>query len=80
MKNELARHAARAAFRSSRELGDLLHLLKGELDETEYQGYAKAIATAIASIQLELVNKLTADHPGLQDEIDASIAKYDRML
>ena len=80
MEIDLAHHVTRAAFRSSRELGDLLHLLKGQLDEAEYQGYAKAIATAIAAIQFELVNKLTADHPGLEAEIEASMAKYDRML
>jgi hypothetical protein len=76
----LARHIARAAFRASREIGDLMPFLKQHLPEHEYLHYAHAIATAVAAIQLELLNKLAADHPGVQAEIEASIAKYDRYL
>ena len=72
----LARHLTRAAFRSSREIGDFVPFLKEKLSEDEYARYATAIATAIASIQLDVVNLLTADHPGLEAEIDDSISVY----
>jgi hypothetical protein len=42
--------------------------------------FSKAIATAIASIQLEVVNRLTAAHPALESEIETMIGKYNRYL
>jgi hypothetical protein len=80
MEIDLARYLARAAFRSSRELGDLIPFLKTRLGAEEYQGYAKAIASAVAVIQIDLLNKLMLDHPALKAEIENSIAKYDRYL
>ncbi len=80
MDIDLARHVARAAFRSSRELSDLIPFLKDHLDTEEYQPYAKAIASAVAAIHLDLMNKLFADHPGLEAEVEASIEKYGRYL
>jgi hypothetical protein len=77
---DLARHVARAAFRSSRELGELVPFLKDRLNAEEYSIYAKAIGSAVASIQVDLMNKLVADHPGLEAEIEASIGKYGRYL
>lgn len=80
MDVDLARHVARAAFRSSRELGDLVPFLKERLSADEYPDYARSIASAIAAIHLDLVNKLIADHPGLEGEIEASIATHGRYL
>lgn len=80
MKIDLARHVARVAFRSSRELGELVPFLKSTLSPDEYASYAKAIGLAVAAIQVDLMNKLTTDHPGLEAEIAASIAKYGRYL
>ena len=80
MDIDLARHVARAALRSSRELGDLIPFLKEHLSVQGYQGYAKAIASAVAAIQVDLLNKLTADHPGLNAEIENDTAKYERYL
>ena len=80
MNIDLARHVVRAAFRSSRELSSLLPLLKEHLDANEYQRYARAIASAIAATQLEVVNAVTADHPALETEIEAQMSKYDRYL
>jgi len=77
---DLARHVARAAFRSSRELGELVPFLKDRLGAEEYKVYAKAIGSAVAAIQIDLMNKLIADHPGLEAEIEASISKFGRYL
>jgi hypothetical protein len=78
MDIEMARTVARAAFRSTRELGALMPLLKEKLPAGEYALYSKAIASAIANIQLDIVNKLTTEHPGLESEIEGSIKKAGR--
>lgn len=80
MNADVARHVVRAAFRSSRELSDLLPLLKAHLNQVEYQNYAKAIAAAIAAIQLEVLNLVTVGRPELETEIETQISKYDRFL
>jgi hypothetical protein len=80
MNIDVARHVIRAAFRSSRELSNLLPLLKDNLDAVEYQRYTMAIAAAIAATQLEVINTITADHPELEAEIEMQISKYDRVL
>jgi hypothetical protein len=35
---------------------------------------------AVAAIQVDLMNKLVADHPGLEAEIEASIEKHGRYV
>jgi hypothetical protein len=80
MQFDLARHVARAAFRSSRELSELVPFLKERLDECEYKSYAKAIGMVVAAIQVDLVNKLMADHPALKSEIESHLAEYGRYL
>ncbi len=80
MHIDLARHVVRTAFRSSRELGGLLGVLKAHCEPEEYEGYARAIATVIASTQLKIVNQVTSSLPELEAEIEAVIAKYDRYL
>ena len=80
MERDLARHVIRAAFRTARELGALLAPLKQHLDEEEYKAYARRIATAIHTIDVELVDPLYASQPGLKDEVEASLERYDRFL
>ena len=80
MDIDLSRHVIRIAFRSGRELEGLLSLLKEHCSADEYQTYAKAIATAIASIHVEIVNRITSSQPELENEIESVIAKYDRYL
>lgn len=80
MDINVARHAVRVSFRSGRELQGLLGLLKEHCSADEYKTYATAIATAVASIQLEIVNRTTSLHPGLEDEIEATVSKYGRYL
>jgi hypothetical protein len=78
MDIDLARHIVRTAFHSGRELEELLGPLKEQCGEDEYDDYAKAIATAIAAIQLEVMNRALASHPDLEKEIEASIATFGR--
>ncbi len=78
MDIDLARTVARAVFRSSRELGALVPVLKEKLAADEYKTYSKAIASAIANIQLDILNRLTAEHPGLETEIENAIKQSGR--
>lgn len=80
MDINVARHVVRACFRSSQELENLLSLLKGHCSADEYTKYAKAIASAIASIHLEVMNRVIAAYPQLESEIEVSIAKHGRYL
>ncbi len=80
MDINVARHVIRASFRSGRELEALLDLLKAHCGVAEYRTYATAIATAVASIHVEIVNRVTSSHPDLENEIETVISKYGRYL
>ncbi len=80
MDINIARHVIRASFRGGRELENLLGLLKEHCDGSEYKTYAAAIAAAIASIQLEIVDRVVSSHPALGEEVEATISKYGRYL
>ena len=71
----LARTIAQSAFRRSRELGALLPTLKEKLSPDEFKVYSKAIGTVIANIQVDIVNKPTAEHPNLESEIESAIKR-----
>jgi len=79
MNVDIARHIVGAA-RSSRELAELVPFLKDHLSADEHAAYSKAIGSAVAAIQLDVMNKVLADDPGLESEIEASVAKYGRYL
>lgn len=80
MQVELARHVVRAAFRSAGTLSTLIPFLKEHLDAKEYEPYAKMLAGAVAAIEVDLLNKIFAEHPGLEAEVCASIREYGRFL
>jgi ribonuclease PH len=80
MDINLARHVIRSAFRSARELEDLMQMLKINISVEEYKDYALGIAAAIDGINVALLDKVLASHPELKDELKASMAKYDCYL
>jgi hypothetical protein len=80
MDRRLAKHIARAAFRSGGKLQELLPLLKEHCDDLEYDEYRRAIAMAIFGIQSELLKKVFCDHPTLEEEIESDIRTYGRIL
>jgi hypothetical protein len=55
-------------------------ILKKNCSGDEYDAYANAIAKAIASVQLEVLNRVMASHPSLERELEINIEKYDRYL
>ena len=80
MEKDLARHVIRTAFRAGRELEEALHLLKQHTSGEDYGAYARKIAAAIDAINVALINPTLALYPEMKDEIEESIAKYDRFL
>ncbi|MBV8186008.1 MAG: hypothetical protein JOY64_22990 [Alphaproteobacteria bacterium] len=80
MDRKLAKHVAREAFRSGRNLEELLPLLREHCDDGEHDEYRRAIAMAIFAIQNELLKKVFAEHPTLEDEIEGDIRTYGRLL
>lgn len=80
MENNLARYVVRAVFRSESELVGLLGLLKDQCGPEEYKDYARAIATAIDGINVNVLDKILSSHPQLGAEIETDIAKFGRFL
>ena len=80
MEKELARHIAATAFRSAVQLSEMIPLLKAHCDEAEFKTFVKAIATANATIHLEIDNRIYAQHPELEQEFEAKIKKYGRLI
>ena len=80
MDIDLARDVVKAAFRSARELQELLGVLKQRCSSDDYQNYKYGIAKAMAAISVEVINKALADHPELVEEIDRGIAKDGRYV
>lgn len=79
MKIELARHVARTAMRAARELGELQPLLK-EHAAQDYRTYAEALASVIDAIDIELLDRVTSEHPELEAEIDEETSTYGKYL
>lgn len=79
MNRDLAKDLALSAFRAMRELSDWLPTLKEHCDDSEYQGYLKAIGTASASISTEIIHKVFAAYPDIEQELEAKVARYGRL-
>jgi hypothetical protein len=80
MEKDLAWYVITMAFRSTNPLEDLLHLLKEHCAAPEYEEYGKAIARAIHGVQRELIERVVAEHPELEKEMEAKVAKYGRVF
>ena len=73
MDEELSWQIVRVAFRSSRELQELLRLLKDRASAEEYRVYAAGVARAIDAINDALLNPITSAHPEIADRIEAEL-------
>jgi hypothetical protein len=80
MDKNLARHVIRVAFRNSRQLQELLALLKERCSAEEYQDHAVAIAAAIDAINVALTNRALSSWPELAGEIEADLARFGRVV
>nr|WP_314858273.1 hypothetical protein [uncultured Undibacterium sp.] len=78
MNKELARIIGVTASRSAADLGHLVILLKEHCSEEERKSYGIAIATAVASIQTEVLSKIFAEFPELETDFERQIMAYGR--
>ncbi len=79
MDDDLTWEIVRIAFRSSRELQDLLGLLKDQASTDDYRTYSMGIARAIDAINDALLNPVTAAHPELAERIEAELNAHGRI-
>jgi hypothetical protein len=61
-------------------LQNALALLKEHCAADEYKEYAQAIASAIYTVNTELLERVLASDPRLRDEIDRDMTKFGRFL
>ena len=80
MNKDIARHLIRVNFRCSRELQEVMLLLKQHLSDEAYEPAAHKIAAAIAAVGDALTTTALAAHPELEAEIESNLARYDRYL
>jgi hypothetical protein len=80
MNKEVARFLANTAFRSSANLADLVSFMKEHCSVEEQKIYSIAIATAMTSIQMEVLGKLYKEFPEIEEEFQRQIEKYGRPL
>jgi hypothetical protein len=73
MDRDLARSVIKATFQSARPLQDLLPVLQARLAPEEYRAYAKAVAAVIAEGGVQLLNRVFAEHPDLEAEVDSAV-------
>jgi hypothetical protein len=79
MDNALARHLALATYRSQQGLDDLLELLQNHVDNAEEEGFRAAIAEVDQKFKA-LLDRLRADHPGLEQDIDDKKRRFGKPL
>jgi len=78
MDKEVAREVIRAAFRSGAELEKLLPMLKQHCSAEDYKDYARQVGMAIDGIDAALLDKVLAQFPELNAEIEAKMAAAGR--
>jgi hypothetical protein len=69
----------RTAYKCSAELQVLLRALKENCPPEEYRGHARAIAAAIDSLGVQLIDRAVQAYPDLQKRIESDIATYGRL-
>ncbi|MDR1163785.1 MAG: hypothetical protein LBM17_08150 [Candidatus Accumulibacter sp.] len=80
MNRELAKHIARVAFQASRDIGELVPLLKNHCSADEYEKFGKVIASVSATIGMDIMKLIFKDFPELEKEFDKDIETYGRIL
>jgi hypothetical protein len=78
MDRELAKHVANIALASRGYLDTARYALEKHCSPAELSGYQQAITNAAGCIDREILSKLYATFPNLQDELEDRIKKYGR--
>jgi len=79
MDKTTAWNVVQTAFRCGSELQGLLRLLKGRCDPDEYKQIAIGIATAIDTINVQLIDRALKAHPELKATIESDLANTGRV-
>jgi hypothetical protein len=79
MDSKLAWHLIGVSFRVAGEVQELLPRLKEQCSAEEYKGHARAIAGAIHGVNTALIDRALAEHPELEDRIEAELAEFGRI-
>jgi hypothetical protein len=77
---ELAKHVVVAGFRSMSDITGLLPLLQKHCTADEYLAYRSAITELAGAIVAQIINPAFAGQPGLEQEVEASVNKYQKVL
>lgn len=80
MDKDLAREVIRTAYRSGNELENLIGVLKNGCSPEEYKLYLRQIAMAIDGIHVALVDKVLAQYPELEAEMEANLARTGKVM
>ena len=79
MDKETAWQVIRAAYRCSADLQVLLKFLKERCTADEYKPFAIGIATAIDTVNVQLVDRALKARPELGDKIEADLGKFGQL-
>jgi hypothetical protein len=79
MEQGTAWRMIQTAFKCGRELQGLLQILKKELSVDEYKLFAVGIATAVDTINVQLIDRALKVHPELRAKIEADLANSGRI-
>ncbi len=80
MDKDLAKHIATVAYKMQSPLQELLPVIKEHCSPQEYTSYLKATAKVMATINMEITNKIFAQYPEIETEFDRKIKKYGRIV
>jgi hypothetical protein len=79
MNSALAWRIVQTAFRCGRELQGLLKEMKEGCTETDYEDYARAIATVIDTTNHQLTERAISMYPEFSARIESDLKKYGRI-
>ncbi len=79
MKEDVAWEVIRTAFRNSSELQVLLKNLKENCEANEYSTYARAIATVVDALNVQLISRVVSEHPVLGEKIESNLRAFGRI-
>ena len=65
MDEDTASEVVKRAIEINRQLNDLLWPIKESCPEEQFKRYRRAVAEAMTSISLDILNPIFAEHPSL---------------
>lgn len=65
MEQEIARRIIQSLTSASSEVATTIELIRGKVQDDEFEQYVQAVGAILASIQLDLMARILKDHPEL---------------